>query len=100
MEFQVTIAKARRELHRADQESDAAAECMGDEEMAVGDDLQTVGVVHGVIGDEKNFRSDEDKERGETKGDPENRVESGTRREQGGKCHYSLLRWIDAVSVR
>jgi hypothetical protein len=40
---------------------------MRDEEMAVGDDLQTVGVVHGVIGDEKNFRSDEDKERSETK---------------------------------
>ena len=55
MEFQVTIAKARRELQRAGQDGDAAAECMGDEEMAVGDDLQTVGVVHGVIGDEKNF---------------------------------------------
>ena len=55
MEFQVTLAKARRELHRAGQQSDDAAECMGDEEMAVGDDLQTVSVVHGVIGDEKNF---------------------------------------------
>jgi hypothetical protein len=55
MEFQVTLAKARRELHRSGQESDAAAECMGDEEMAVGDDLQTVGMVHGVIGDEENF---------------------------------------------
>jgi len=55
MEFEVTLAKARRELHRAGQESGDAAQCMGDEEMAVGDDLQTVGVVHGVIGDEKNF---------------------------------------------
>jgi hypothetical protein len=55
MEFQVTLAKARRELHRAGQESDDAAECMGDEEMAVGDNLQTVRVVHGVIGDEKSF---------------------------------------------
>ena len=55
MEFQVTLAKARRELHSAGQESSDAAECMGDEEMAVGDDLQTVGVVHGVIGDEKNL---------------------------------------------
>ena len=55
MEFQVTLAKARRELHRAGQESDDAAECMGDEETAVGDNLQTVGVVHRVIGDEKNF---------------------------------------------
>ena len=55
MEFQVTLAKARRELNRTGQESDDAAECMGDEEMAVGDDLQTVGVVHRVIGDEKSF---------------------------------------------
>jgi len=55
MEFQVTLANARRELHRTGQESDDAAECMGDEEIAVGDDLQTVGVVHGVIGEEKNF---------------------------------------------
>jgi hypothetical protein len=28
---------------------------MWDEEMAVGDDLQTVGVVHGIVGDEENF---------------------------------------------
>ena len=55
VELQVTPAKTQRELHRAGQESDNAAECMGDEEMAVGDDLQTVGVVHRVIGDEKNF---------------------------------------------
>jgi hypothetical protein len=55
MEFQVTLAKARRELYRTSQESDNTGECMGDEEMAVGDDLQTVGVVHRVIGDEKSF---------------------------------------------
>src|SRR5665213_4585802 len=55
MEFQVTLAKARGELHRSGQKSNDAAECMGDKEMAVGDDLQTVGVVHGIIGYEKNF---------------------------------------------
>jgi hypothetical protein len=55
MEFQVPLAKARRELYRTGQESDDTAERMGDENMAVGDDLQTVGVVHGVIGDEKGF---------------------------------------------
>jgi len=55
MEFQVTLAKARRELHRTGQESDDAGERMGDEEMAVGDDLQPIGMVHVVIGDEKNF---------------------------------------------
>ena len=55
MESQVTLAKARRKLYWTCQESDDAGECMGDEEMAVGDDLQTVGVVHRVIGDEKSF---------------------------------------------
>src|SRR5665213_1120249 len=55
MELQVTPAKSRRELDGSAQESDAAKEHMRDEEMAVGDDLQTVGVVHGVIGDQKNF---------------------------------------------
>jgi hypothetical protein len=46
--------------------------------MAVGDDLQTVGVVHGVVGDEENFRGNEDEERGETEGDPDNSFGSGT----------------------
>ncbi len=55
MEFQMTLAKARRELHRPDQQSDDAAECVRDKEMAVGDDLQTIGVVHRVISNEKNF---------------------------------------------
>ena len=55
MELEVTLADPRGEIDGADQESEDSGECMGDEEMAVGDDLQTVGVVHGVIGDEKNF---------------------------------------------
>ena len=55
MEFEVTLADPRGEIDGADQESEDSGECMRDEEMAVGDDLQTVGVVHGVIGDEKNF---------------------------------------------
>jgi hypothetical protein len=55
MEFEVTLAKARRELYRAGQQSDDSAECMGDEQMPIRDDLQTITVVHGVIGDEKNF---------------------------------------------
>jgi hypothetical protein len=57
-------------------------------------------VIHGIVGDEKNFRSDEDKERRETKGDPENGFESGTNgsgREQGGRCHYLPLKWIDVM---
>ena len=87
MELQVTLAETRRELQRAGQQSDDAAEYMGDKEMAVGDNLQTVGVIQGVIGDEKNFRRDEDKERSETQGNPEKIFESGTSgtgREQGG----------------
>lgn len=55
MELEVTLADPRGEIDGADQESEDSGECVGDEEMAVGDDLQTVGVVHGVIGDEKNF---------------------------------------------
>jgi hypothetical protein len=55
MEFQVTLAKARGELQRACEKSEDTADRMGDEELSVGDDLQTVGVVHGVIGGEKSF---------------------------------------------
>jgi hypothetical protein len=65
---------------------------MGDEEMAVGNDLQTVGVVHRIVGEEQHFRSDEDEKRRETEGDPENRLESGTggtRRYQSRSWHYS-----------
>ncbi len=35
--------------------SEEAAERMRDEELAVGDHLQTVGVVHRIVGDEENF---------------------------------------------
>ena len=55
MEFQITQAKARRELNRAGHESDHSGEHMRDQELAVGDDLQTVAVIHGIVGDEKNF---------------------------------------------
>jgi len=92
MEFQVTPAQARRELHRTGHQSDDTAECMGDEELAVGDNLQTVGVIHRVVGGQKDFRSDKDKERSETKGDPESGLESGTAgtgREQSGRSHDS-----------
>ena len=63
--------------------------------MAVGDDLQTVGVVHAVIGDEKSFGSDEDKHCGDTKRDPEDGFESSLARtvgEQGRRRHHSRLR--------
>jgi hypothetical protein len=55
MELEMPLADPRGEIDGADQEREDSGECMRDEEMAVGDDLQTVGVVHGVIGDEKNF---------------------------------------------
>ena len=98
MELEVPLADPRGEIDGADQESEGSGECVRDEEMAVGDDLQTVGVVHGEIGDEKNFRSDEDKKRGEAEKNPENGFESGPRgsgRDQGGSCHYLPLRWLD-----
>ena len=55
MEVEVTLADPRGEIDRADQKSEDSGERMWDEEMAVGDDLQTVGVVHGIVGDEENF---------------------------------------------
>ena len=55
MELEVTLADPRGEIDGADQESEDSGESVRDEEAAVGDDLQTVGVVHGVIGEEKNF---------------------------------------------
>jgi len=51
----MTLADPRGEIDWANQESEDSGERMGDEEAAVGDDLQTVGMVHGVIGDKENF---------------------------------------------
>ena len=55
MELEVTLANPRGEIDGADEESQNSGERMRDEEMAVGDDLQTVGVVHRIVGDEENF---------------------------------------------
>jgi hypothetical protein len=55
MELEVTLADSRGEIDGADQKSEDSGECMRDEEMAVGNDLQTVGVVHRIVSDEENF---------------------------------------------
>ena len=55
MELEVTLAYPRGEVDGANGESQDPSERMRDEEMAVRDDLQTVGVVHGVIGDEQDL---------------------------------------------
>jgi hypothetical protein len=55
MELEVTLTDPRGEINGADQESEDSGKCMRDEEMAVGNDPQSVGMVHGVIGDEENF---------------------------------------------
>jgi len=55
MERAMTPADPRGEVDGADQEREDSSERMGDEEAAVGDDLETVGMVHGVIGDKENF---------------------------------------------
>src|SRR6202041_3127492 len=90
----------RREIDGADEESKNSGERVWDEQMAVGDDLQTVGVVHGIVGDKKHFRGDEDEEHGETKADPEKGFESGTFGggcRQCGSCHYSPRRGMDVT---
>jgi hypothetical protein len=74
------LAYPRRKIDGADEECQRARKRMGNEECSVGDDLQTVSVVHRVIGGEKNFRRNEDKERSNTKKDPKNRFKSGTSR--------------------
>ena len=55
MELEVTLADPRGEIDGADQKSEDSGECMRDEEMAVGNDLQTVGVVHRIVGDEEQL---------------------------------------------
>lgn len=79
MEREMVLPNPRGEIDWSDQESDESGERMGDEEAAVGDHLETVGMVHGVIGDKENFRGNEDEKRREAEGDPENSLESGTR---------------------
>ena len=55
MVLKVTLADPRGEINGADQKSEDSSECMRDEEMAVGNDLQTVSVVHRIIGDEEQL---------------------------------------------
>jgi hypothetical protein len=55
MELEVPLADPRGEIDGTNQESEDSSESMGDKECAIRDDLQSVGVVHGVIGEEKNF---------------------------------------------
>src|ERR1700733_1176472 len=100
MELEVALANPRGKIDGAGEKSEDSGECMWDEEMAVGSDLQAVGVVHRIVGDEEQLRSNEDKERVETKRNPENSLESGTGgagRSQSGNWHYSLLIWLDVT---
>jgi hypothetical protein len=55
MEREMALADPRGEIDGADQKSEDSGERMRDEEMAVGNDLQTVGVVHRIVGDEKQL---------------------------------------------
>jgi hypothetical protein len=80
MELEMPLANPRGEIDGADQKSEDSGECVWDEQIAVGNDLQTVRVVHGIVGDEENFRSNEDKERNQAERDPENSLRSGTSR--------------------
>ncbi|GGA65021.1 hypothetical protein GCM10011507_15790 [Edaphobacter acidisoli] len=51
---------------------------MWNEEMSVCYNLQTISVVHRIIGNEKELGCNKDKERGETERGPENSFESGS----------------------
>jgi hypothetical protein len=94
MELKVALADAGREVDGTDQKSEGSSKCMWDEEMAVGNHLQTIRVIHRVIGDEKDLGRDEYEERRDTKKDPETHFESGTAGsggKQNGRCHYAAL---------
>jgi len=55
MELKVTLAKPSGELEGAREKGNDAAKRVRDEEIAVGDNLQTVSVVHRIVGYEENF---------------------------------------------
>jgi hypothetical protein len=55
MELQVALPKTGRELQGACKQSKGAAECVRDKESAVDYNLQAIGMVHGVIGDEEHL---------------------------------------------
>jgi len=78
MKLEVLLSDPRGEIDWTDQESEHSSECMWDEEMAVGNHLQTVGVVHRIVGNEEQLGGNKDKERGEAQRDPKNHLESGT----------------------
>ena len=78
MEREMTLPNPRGEIDGSDQKSEDSGQSVRDKQLAVGDHLQTVGVVHGIVGDEENFRGNKDEEYGKTKRDPENDLESGT----------------------
>jgi hypothetical protein len=92
MDSQVTLSKSRGELERAGQKGGDTAERVWNQESAVCDDLNAVAVIHRIVRDQKYFRSNEDKQRRESKEDPESGFESEATeagRELRGSCHYS-----------
>jgi hypothetical protein len=65
------LAQTRGELRGAAEQRERAEDRMRNEQMSVGDQLQTVAVVHRVVGDEEDFAGDEDEESGEGEDEPE-----------------------------
>jgi hypothetical protein len=51
----MALTYARGEIYGPNQQGKDASKSVWDEQTVVGDDLQTIGVVHGIVGDEKNF---------------------------------------------
>jgi len=55
MQLDVTLANTRRKIDGADQEGEDSGQRVRDEELTIGYHLQTVGMVHRIVGDEENF---------------------------------------------
>ena len=95
MELQMAGAEARGELDWAGDEGGCGEEGVWDEQGAVVDEGESIGVVEGVVEDEEEVGGDEDEERGEAHEEPE-RVLGGEaargswrcRRQRSGGCGH------------
>src|SRR6185437_10912070 len=96
VELQMAGSEAGGELDGAGDEGQRAGDGVRDEESAVVDELEAVGVVGRVVEGEEEFCGDEDEERGEAHEEPEGvlggeaaaRGRWRCRRQSGGGCSH------------
>src|SRR6185437_7149236 len=93
VQLQMTGAESRGELQRADDEGERGCGGVWDEQGAVVDELEAVGVVERVVEGEKDFTGDEDEQGGEAHEEPELVLggeaacgRGARRRKRGGGC--------------